>query len=166
MSPEEFETWRRAVLTRWLKLCDPMDPPDNPWELTTPCMIRRSLPRNTGYPGTTLGGVFMQSHRWMYKLWHGDLPPRPLMVLHKCDRPMCIAPDHLFAGSNADNMRDKIAKGRHNNCGRKLSVQDVIDIKRRGGAGESGNSIAKHYPVSKQQVHFILAGKRHAKVQP
>jgi hypothetical protein len=42
---------------------------------------------------------------------HGIIPGR-LHVLHRCDNPPCVRPDHLFLGTNLDNVRDSIAKGR------------------------------------------------------
>lgn len=49
--------------------------------------------------------------RRVYKMRHGPLSPER-MVLHKCDNPYCIADEHLFVGSQLDNMRDAAAKGR------------------------------------------------------
>lgn len=58
-------------------------------------------------PGPTTTGA----HRIAYKLFVGPIPPG-LFVLHRCDNPGCVRPDHLFLGTHADNVLDWIRKGR------------------------------------------------------
>ncbi len=64
-----------------------------------------------GYGYFRLRGFTWKSHRVSFQIHHRILANGELS-LHKCDNPSCVNPDHLFAGSNADNMRDMIAKGR------------------------------------------------------
>lgn len=61
--------------------------------------------------------VLVQSHRFAYQRAHGAIPTG-MMVCHHCDNPRCVRPDHLFAGTALDNVRDMLAKGRHPMSGR------------------------------------------------
>jgi hypothetical protein len=54
-------------------------------------------------------GVF--AHRYAYAWLYGDIPGG-MQVLHRCDVRLCVNPDHLFLGTQLDNMRDMCAKGR------------------------------------------------------
>ena len=53
----------------------------------------------------------LRAHRVSYKIHKGDFDPK-LYVLHTCDVPLCVNPDHLFLGTQADNIADCVSKGR------------------------------------------------------
>lgn len=57
------------------------------------------------------------AHRISYQIFHGKLDEN-IQVLHKCDNPKCVNPDHLFTGTHHDNMLDKANKGRSRHFGR------------------------------------------------
>ena len=52
------------------------------------------------------------AHRVSWERHHGRAVPGRKMVLHRCDNRACVNPDHLFLGSQLDNVRDMMAKGR------------------------------------------------------
>lgn len=56
-------------------------------------------------------GKNVRAHRAAYLLEHGSIP-EGMNILHKCDNPKCVKPEHLFAGTQADNVHDMISKGR------------------------------------------------------
>lgn len=61
------------------------------------------------------------AHRVSFKLHKGDIPPG-FEALHSCDNASCVNPSHLFAGTQGDNVRDCVAKGRHRNGDRTLAA--------------------------------------------
>ncbi len=77
-----------------------------------------------------------RAHRISYRVFKGTIP-QGFSVLHKCDVPSCINPDHLFVGTQKDNMSDCSRKGRIVSLGRKgednpaalLTEQDVLYIR-------------------------------------
>lgn len=64
-----------------------------------------------GYGNTRYQGKTINTHRLSYMLFVGPIP-EGMYVLHKCDNPPCVNPEHLWLGTPADNMRDRDAKGR------------------------------------------------------
>lgn len=65
-----------------------------------------------GYGVSTEFGKKLPAHVLAYKTWKTDFDPL-LFVLHKCDIRRCISPECLFQGTQQDNIKDCVAKGRH-----------------------------------------------------
>lgn len=78
------------------------------------CWLWTGAKNNKGYgqiglPGRGTGS--MLAHRYSFLLHYGPIHVS-LFICHKCDTPLCVRPDHLFAGTSRDNVRDMVTKGR------------------------------------------------------
>lgn len=121
-----------------------------------------------GYGQTGMAGGTRYAHILSYETFRGPVPPG-LYVLHKCDNPRCINPAHLFLGTQLDNMRDCISKGRHA-WGEKvpnarLKNSDVRQIAERYAAGEESTELAKSYGVRYAVIWKILTGKTYRGIE-
>lgn len=67
-----------------------------------------------GYGQCSYNGKNIVAHRVSWSISNGEIPKNSL-VLHKCDNPICVRPDHLFLGTHKDNMQDMYCKGRNIN---------------------------------------------------
>lgn len=96
-------------------------------------------------------------HRVVWTLIHGD--PGDLDVLHTCDNRPCCEPIHLFLGTQTDNNKDCVAKGRRPRGGRcynhKLTEAQVVEIKELLAAGETHTRVALRFRVTSQAISSI-----------
>ena len=67
--------------------------------------------RDPNYGNRKVDGVMWKAHRYAWAEANGPIPDG-MMVLHSCDNPPCVNVDHLFLGTNMDNLRDASRKGR------------------------------------------------------
>jgi HNH endonuclease len=98
----------------------------------------------------------------MWTLTHGEIP-EGMQVLHKCDTRPCVNPDHLFLGTNNDNVQDKIRKGRENTPWgeqvntAKLTAEQVKEIRDLYAAGGiTQQVIADRYGINQRAVSAII----------
>lgn len=103
------------------------------------------------------------AHRAAWIELNGSITP-DLVVCHRCDNPPCYRPSHLFVGTHADNVADKMAKGRHTikheTRARKLTDEQVADIRAARAAGDLIPDLAHRYGVSKSLVGLIVRNER------
>jgi hypothetical protein len=119
---------------------------------------------NGGYGVVKIDKKTIKAHRYSYQRHFGDIP-EGLVVMHSCDTPRCVNPDHLILGSQADNIRDMAAKGRHRGArgvanGRcKLTPEDVATIRGLVASGRTRASVAMDFSVSRSLVSQIALGQ-------
>lgn len=105
----------------------------------------------------------LNSHRCAWMIYREEIP-KGMFVLHKCDNTSCVNPDHLFLGTQNDNMKDMDEKGRRITPDRrgkmngrcKLSESDVFAIRL---SSASPMFLAKWFDISDSQVRAIQSGR-------
>lgn len=106
------------------------------------------------------------AHRVSYAEFIGPIADQ-LNVLHRCDVRCCVNPDHLFLGTQAENMADCAIKGRHSygisknkglyrtNC--TLNPEQILEIRR---SDLSHRELSERFGVDRSQISRIRSGKR------
>ena len=96
--------------------------------------------------------------------WITEVPEGKL-VLHRCDNPGCVNPDHLYIGNHQDNMDDKMKRGRHvliygtDNHNAKLTDENVRNIRKEYGMKTQG-VLAEEYGVSQSTISNVTRRKK------
>jgi hypothetical protein len=103
----------------------------------------------TTEPGKT---TTVKAHRWMLQFVLKKLLPSNVFACHKCDNPECVNPKHLFAGSNLDNVKDMLKKGRNQS---KLIHDDVRKIRQESSDGVSDLILSKKYKLDRKSISNI-----------
>lgn len=137
---------------------------------------------DNGYGRFTFKRQQQLAHRAAWRLFRGELPA-DLCVLHHCDNPPCVNPEHLFLGDRGDNARDMAAKGRqwlqasperraetfacpaerkargsgHGNA--VLTEAQVLAIRQRVSRGERGKHLAAEFHCSTSLISAIVRGQ-------
>lgn len=113
-----------------------------------------------GYGAFGDGKKKVLAHRYIWEQQFGPIP-KGMCVCHKCDNPPCINIDHLFLGTQRDNLADRDKKGRtakgERNGGAKLTEKQVRKIK---DSLFTTSFLAKEYGVCPNTIRNIKRGKR------
>ena len=94
------------------------------------------------------------AHRYSWYLTHGEFPSG--YVLHTCDNRRCVRPDHLWLGSQAENLADMRAKGRAWAPSKSLTASQVAEAEALRSQGMLHREIAAHFGVSRTTVTRAL----------
>ncbi len=128
----------------------------------TGCWIWQLALDSWGYGVTQYNKRMILAHRAAWIVSSGHSIPKGMCVLHRCDRPSCINPAHLFLGTLQDNSDDMKRKGRSHLCGHngekhpqvKLTLAQVREI-RRIGKSEKAVVVGKRYGVNYRTISGI-----------
>ena len=125
------------------------------------CWIWTGGVTGSGYGAMKISGKMVSAHRVSYDL-HNDEPCGEREVLHSCDNPLCVNPNHLSAGTHQENMADQVAKQRHaigsRNHFASLDERKVSEIKRQLRMGREGKDIAAEFGVNPPTISKIKLG--------
>lgn len=147
ISPEEF--WQKVNIGKR----------GDCWEWKLSCY-------KSGYGKIGINGKSLRAHRVAWIVSRGPIP-KGLFVLHTCDNRKCVNPDHLFLGTQKQNLKDMIQKGRgkgqipagEDHPGAKLTWPQIALIRRLGKQGVKQKDLAKTFDVRPQTIQLIVHNK-------
>jgi hypothetical protein len=130
----------------------------------TPCWIWKKSLNPKGYARCVFQRRTYTGGRLPWIMFMGPIP-KGLFVCHDCDQPPCVNPDHMFIGTNVDNMRDCRNKGRTlkgvKNSNAKLNDQKVREMRLLYKKGLTQKEVAEKFPeVNRVTVRDVLIGER------
>jgi hypothetical protein len=109
------------------------------------------------------GGIVYHeyAHRFAWRLAHGEIPA-DRQLNHHCDVAVCVNPDHLYLGTQGDNVRDAVRRGRlpRHKAPRKMTAADVRECVALRASGWKLRPLADRYQVSRGYMSMVCAGKR------
>lgn len=115
-----------------------------------------------GYGQLNVLGKMVNAHKFAWELVRGKVP-EGLVVRHKCDNPSCCNPDHMEIGTQFDNTRDSLARGRiksgDKHYNRKLTGEQVRQIREDFRAGLRFHVLAARYGVSDSTISDAVKRK-------
>lgn len=142
----------------------------------TPCWVATTRKSGGYFQRNVVHGFTMHAHRAAYLMFYGEIPSGKY-ICHTCDNQLCINPDHLWAGTNSENILDAIKKGRQptglqwelahratqvagesHPCA-KLKTAQVLEIRRRYQSGEKCSYLAKEYGIGRNHA-LVIATKK------
>ena len=147
---------RKSVADRFLESVEP----------STGCWSWKGAHKATGYGRFSVENPATgdyeqkQAHRVAYELFVGSIP-EGMSVLHSCDNPNCVRPDHLRVGTASDNLQEAYDKGRATqvgeaNAGHKLTEEDIKEIR---ASNKLHRELAEEYGVCRSNISLIKLGR-------
>jgi len=162
--------WTYDRIGRRMKACQPIEQriadriePD----LNSGCWLWTGALNSHGYGKIWADRRLHRAHRVTYSLFVGEIAPG-LVVCHRCDTPACVNPDHLFLGTQADNIRDMNLKGRRTqgrvyagalNSAAKLTEDQARKVLADVRAGRTKTAVANDNGITRTAVYHIVTGR-------
>jgi DNA-binding CsgD family transcriptional regulator len=126
------------------------------------CWQWKSAKNAKGYGYLLVEGKNLFAHRYSYQHYKGAIPDS-MLVCHSCDNPSCVNPEHLFLGTNINNMQDMIEKGRQckgeSKSNSKLTEEEVSEIRMLLNNGLSNKEVAIIFNVSDMTISGIKTNR-------
>ena len=147
------QEWRQRFNAKWVE------------DASTGCWVWQGASHVKGYGYIKIPKTRKQipAHRLSYLIHVGDIPDGKC-VLHKCDNPPCVNPDHLFIGTKLDNAMDMVKKMRHcygeRQGSHKLTEKEVVRIHEMIKLGMKQKEIAAIFKIGAMQISRIKHGSR------
>jgi hypothetical protein len=120
----------------------------------------KGMKRNSGgYGRIKINYRDLQAHRVSWVIHYGPVPDG-LNVCHHCDNRRCVRPDHLFVGTDSDNMKDMHNKNRHpRRVPMKLNEASAAKIRKLSSEGVAGYKLAKMFGVTNSTISYVINQK-------
>lgn len=133
----------------------------------TKCWEIHLRPDSSGYVQICIKGKMVLAHRLAWKIDQNKKVPKGYHVLHSCDNPKCVNPNHLFLGTHTDNMKDMAKKGRRknintgeNNGRSKINYPIACKIRRLHAKGVERKRLSKKFRVSLSTIDGVVKYER------
>jgi HNH endonuclease len=120
------------------------------------CWLWTGSKTELGYGWIRRDGIAVKSSRVAWELANGKRIPEGMQACHRCDNPPCVNPEHIFVGSNEDNVADRIRKGR---TAHKVPFQ-VVEALRADPSDARVRDAAATYGVSLPHARALASGRR------
>jgi len=125
------------------------------------CWLWTGCVHGKGYGHFKIGKKVEKAHRVSWMLYRGNIP-QGYHVLHICDTPPCVNPDHLYLGTNADNVKDRVQKNRsaclYKNGRLKYTTDKIMEMKQQLNNGETTASVSRQFGIDNGYLSRIRRG--------
>ena len=120
------------------------------------CRLTTSWRNASGHGVVTFAGRQLLLHRLVLEVRLGRVLAEGEQANHACHRPACINPDHLYVGSQKENVQHYSRAGLA--PARRLTARAVSEIRRRHAEGASQTALGREFRVTQGAIHWIVKG--------